>query len=156
MKVCSLNFRPFLLIAALAGVVTAFSGCGGKDDPAVPDSKVNAKFTISVAGFVPAEGDFVQVAIVGTTVNGTETTLWKLNGAVQNNVKGIMLRKEELAAGATMVVESAIPLYRVEVTVTAINSATPFTFKMKNEINGQPKEDINTSVTGEYRKDWSY
>ncbi len=145
-----------MLTTALAGAALAFSGCSGKDDPAPLPTEKNFKITVSATGMSATDYDGVTIAVAGSLLSSTESTLWKVNGQVRNNEKGISLTKAELLAGGTFVIESIRPLVVIDVTVSATNFNEPFNLKVKTEVNGQPKENVDQTVTNGYEKHWQY
>ncbi|RPE08012.1 hypothetical protein EGT74_13135 [Chitinophaga lutea] len=133
----------------------AFSGCGGKDDPALPTSR-NFKLTVSATGLSATDYDGATIAVAGSLLSSTESTLWKVNGQVRNNEKGISFTKAELLAGGTFVLESIRPLAVIDVTVSCTNFNEPFNLKIKTEVDGQVKENIDQAVTNSFEKHWQY
>ncbi|MEZ2336030.1 hypothetical protein [Mucilaginibacter sp. RCC_168] len=139
------------------GLLT-FSGCSSKkDDPTPPaQTQKNMKFTITTTGLLASDDfDFV---IVGTTVQGTETTLFKLNGVVQPNQKALTITNAQLRAGQ-VVIETTTPIFAAAISTGGFSATNghSFTFKLEPVIDGAAQPVINKTITTTvYTGDFQY
>jgi len=134
-----------------------FSGCSSKkNDPAPTPTQKNMKFTLTTTGLLASDDfDFV---IVGTTVQGTETTLFKVNGVVQPNQKSLSITNAQLRAGQ-VVIETTTPIYAAAIATGGFSATNghSFTFKMEPVVDGVAQAVVNKTITTTvYSGDFQY
>lgn len=139
-------------VFAIASLMIILGACS-KNDSNNSQGK-NLKFTISVTGLNLNEQDNAHVVIAGTNTSGTAS--WRVNGELRNNEAGLVISKQDLAAGNTIVVESVGPLVAANVGLSGINFGSSFTFKYKAEVSGAVKNDISDVVADQYQKTFTY
>lgn len=125
-----------------------------KDDDG-PGSK-NMKFTITTSG-LQATDDF-DVLFAGGDVQGTATTMFKVNGVTQNNQRSVEISKEQMMAGQ-VIVETTTPLFTVAVSWGGSSGTEGHTFDFKLEpvVNGAAKPAITKTIgTDPYSSQNSY
>lgn len=138
----------YLSLLVIAGL--QFAACSkDKDEPGPdpnPTGEKTFKFTLKTSGLQSA--DNFSVSFTGGDIQGTATTMFKINGAVQSNKKSIEISKEQLIAG-NVVIESTIPLATVLVSASGFSGTTghSFTFTMEPVINNQPQTTVNKTIT---------
>ncbi|MDT3405287.1 hypothetical protein [Mucilaginibacter terrae] len=151
------------LVAAIALVVliAGLTSCGKKDsDDSTPASgDRTAKFTITVTG--ATESAYLSFVMVGLTNNPSESTVWKVNGEVQNNQSGVSLGKNNFSGSTkTYVIESIKPLSNISAGIQCLSPGNE-TYKVsyKAEINGVVKEDLKdftVSKATDLTRDYTY
>lgn len=141
-------------------LLTAFSSCSKDDDdtPSPSDGR-NAKFTVTVTD-APASA-YISFAIVGLTGDPKESTVWKVNGVVQNNQNAVSLGKNEFSGTTkTYVIESVKPLQTVTVGTQCLNvEDLPYKVSYKAEINGEVKtdqKDFTVTKNADFTKNYTY
>ena len=145
----------FLILASMSLLV--FVGCSKdkKDDDGGPKSK-NMKFTITTSG-LQAPDNF-DVLFAGGDAQGTATTMFKVNGVVQNNQRSVEISKEQMMAG-TVIIETTTPLFTVAVTYGGFSGTEGHTFDFKLEpvIDGVAKPAVTKTIgTDTYSSQNSY
>jgi hypothetical protein len=90
------------------------------------------KFTLTTTG-LQATDDF-SLTFSGSDISATATTLFKVNGVLQNNQKVIIISKAQLMAG--QVVVETVPLYTVSISAGGFSTAGhTFNFKIEPVVN---------------------
>jgi hypothetical protein len=148
----------FIGIAVLASL----SSCGKHhdDDVTPPASKgKTAKFTVSVAG-APSSA-YVSFVMAGVATDVSNSTVWKVNGATQNNESAVSLGLNNFTGNTqTYVIESVTPLQAISVGVQCLSPANqPYTISYKAEINGEVKannQNVTVTKDNDYTHDYSY
>ncbi|MDN5284402.1 MAG: hypothetical protein JWR38_676 [Mucilaginibacter sp.] len=139
--------------------VLVFSGCSSKKNDPAPTpttTQKNMKFTITTTGLL-ASDDF-DLAVVGSTAQGTTTTIFKLNGVVQSNQTSLVITNEQLRAGQ-VVIETTTPIYLAAFSASGFSATNghSFTFKMEPSIDGVAQATVNKTVTTTvYTADFQY
>ncbi len=143
------SLRSYLLIGlALTLTLVLFSCSKSKDDPGpgpgTPGNKT-MKFTLTTTGLQAAD-DF-SLTVSGSDIQATATTLFKVNGVLQNNQKVITISKAQLMAG--QVVIETIPLYTVSISDGGFSGTAGHTFSFKIEpvINNVAQAVVNKTIT---------
>jgi len=142
------SLRSYLLIGlTLSLTIVLFSCSKSKDNPGpgpgTPGNKI-MKFTLNTTGLLAAD-DF-SVSFSGSDIEATATTLFKVNGVLQNNQKAIVIKKEQLMAG--QVVVETVPLYTVSISAGGFSSAGhTFNFKMEPVVNNVAQTVVNKTIT---------
>lgn len=147
--------QRLLLCAGLSSVL-AFGACKKDKKPYTPPAKKNVKFTITVTGSKVLDGDHILIQTYGGTAGSTERTIWKVDGTVRTNELGIMLDEDDFEGNKTYVIESVVPLDLVQLSISTVNSGTPFTLKITGEIAGKAIDAINQAVTTDYARQFTY
>ncbi|MCD8741051.1 hypothetical protein LT679_10595 [Mucilaginibacter roseus] len=151
------------LFAAIAIVVfiAGLTSCGKKDsDDNAPESgSRTAKFTITVTG--APESAYISFVMVGLTNNTSEATVWKVNGAVQNNQSAVSLGKNDFSGNTkTYVIESTKPLNAISAGIQCLSPGNEaYKVSYKAEINGEVKEnlkDFTVTKTADLTRDYTY
>lgn len=138
----------YLSLLVVAGL--QFAACSKDKDEPGPDPNPTVdktyKFTVKTSGLQSA--DNFSVSFTGGDLQGTATTMFKINGTVQANKKSILISKEQLTAG-NVVIESTIPLVTVLVSASGFSGTTghSFTFSMEPVINNQAQTTVNKTIT---------
>jgi len=131
------NVSKHTLSILLSGLLTLalFTYCSEDDDiPGLPQGK-SMKFTISASGFQTS--DYISITIGGGPADGHTSTIFKLNGVLQNNQKTIIIDEDEILAG-TVILESVVPLSSVYITAGGFSSDThSYVLKIEPVIDGQ-------------------
>ncbi|MCX2584377.1 hypothetical protein [Pedobacter sp. MR22-3] len=150
-----------LSICICAVLLTAFSSCSKNDgnDPSPSDGGHNAKFTVTVTD-APASA-YISFAIVGLTGDPKESTVWKVNGVVQNNQNAVSLGRNEFSGNTkTYVIESVKPLQTITAGSQCLNvEDVPYKVSFKAEVNGEVKTDVKDFVvtkTTDFTKNYTY
>jgi hypothetical protein len=137
--------------------VFVFSGCSSKkDNPAPSIKEQNMKFTLTTTG-LQATDDF-DLNITGGTVEGSASTLFKINGVVQNSQRLVTITNAQLRAGQ-VVVETNVPLFYAAVTIGGFSGTDghTFTFKLEPVIGGTAQPTITqTFTTATYTNQYTY
>lgn len=154
-------FRNLLMAVTLIGFVSALTSCGKKDsDENNPSTGGrNAKFTITVTG--APESAYLSFVMVGLTNNSADATVWKVNGAVQNNQSSVSLGKNNFSGNTkTYVIESTKPLTNISAGIQCLSPGNEaYKVSYKAEINGEVKEDIKdftVTKTADLTKDYTF
>ena len=146
--------KKLILFSILCIGITALNSCSKDDGPGASKGKTG-KFTISAPGLTSED----MVLIMFTGSNGAQLvkTPWKINGVAQENQSNIRIENEHLAGGKTVIVETAVPLDNIIVTLGGSSDGTPFTLKFKAEINGKVENDISEQISGAtFSKQFTY
>lgn len=142
------SLRSYLLIGlTLTLTLVLFSCSKSKDnpgpDPGTPGNKT-MKFTINTTGLQAADDFSLQVS--GSDITGTVSTLFKVNGVSQNNLRSIAISKAQLMAG--QVVVETVPLYTVSISAGGFSAqGHTFSFKIEPVVNNVAQTVINKTVT---------
>lgn len=145
--------KKIVLFAALiAGLLTGVS-CSKDDGPDTSKGK-SAKFTLSAPGLT--EGDIALYMFTASMNGQVAGTSWKINGVTQDNQGVIRIENEHLMGNKTVIVETTKPLDNIIVTFGGSCDETPYTIKLKAEINGKLENDITDLVTQTYSKSLNY
>jgi hypothetical protein len=83
-------------------------------------------------------------------------TSWKINGITQDNQGVIQIKNELLIGNKTVIVETTKPLDNIIVTFGGSSDNTPYTIKLRAEINGKIENDISDIVNQTYSKSLNY
>lgn len=145
--------KLFLFSILFIGVI-ALNSCSKDDGPGSSKGKTG-KFTISAPGLTGE--DIVIIAFTGSNGAQLVKTPWKINGVAQENQTNIQIKNEHLAEGKTVIVETAVPLDNIIVTLGGSSDGTPFTLKFKAEINGKVENEISEQISdGTFSKQFTY
>lgn len=155
-----MNRKQLSLFTFVLLLFTGFilGGCKKGDDNNGGGSNLekNMKFTFTTTG-LQATDDF-DITIAGGDIQGTATTMFKVNGAVQNNQRTITISRQQLMAGQ-VIVETTTPLYTLAMSAGGFSGTTghTFTFKMEPVIDGSAKTVITETIgTSVFAKQYSY
>ncbi|MBS0026539.1 hypothetical protein ACTJJ0_02705 [Chitinophaga sp. 22321] len=140
-RILSLSLS-ILLVAAL------FTACSknnnGDDTPDLPKGKT-MKLTITATGLTPA--DYLKTTISGGTINGTEPTLYKLNGVAQTNQKGFAIDQSTLISGP-VTIETVVPVAITSISMGGFSAAGhSFSIKIASVIDGKEQTAIQQAYT---------
>ncbi len=137
--------RKFLSLVILFTLAISF-GCGKKNnnDSDLPAGKT-IKFTVTATGLL-ASDDF-DILFTGSDVQGTATTLFKVDGVAQNSQRAVTITNAQLRA-KQVVVETATPLFTVVVSPSGSSSAAnhSFSFKIEPVVDGKAQAAVNKTV----------
>jgi hypothetical protein len=126
------------------------SSCSKKSDSTSPSGSnkiTSAKFTITVTGVDPSDGDVSDFDFSAYSPSATSSTYWKINGVTQTNQDGIALHAAGFVSQNTYIVELTQPANNIDAGITCVNSHAPFTVSYIAEINGTVVKTItNQSV----------
>lgn len=141
------SLRSYLLIGlTLSLTIVLFSCSKSKDNPGpgLPGNKT-MKFTVNITGLQAAD-DF-DLLIAGSDVQGTATSLFKVNGVLQNDQKVITITKAQLMAGQVII--ETVPLFSVSITAGGFSGTTghTFNFKMEPVVNNAARALVNKTIT---------
>ena len=141
------SLRSYLLIGLTLSLTTVLFSCSkSKDNTPIQteDGKV-MKFTLTTTGLQAT--DNFSLTLVGSDIQATATSLFKVNGVLQSNQKAITISKAQLMAG--QVVVETIPLYTVSVSASGFSGTTghTFTFKMEPVIDNAAQPVVNKTIT---------
>ncbi|SIO51340.1 hypothetical protein SAMN04488055_5041 [Chitinophaga niabensis] len=143
------SLRSYLLIGLTLSLTIALFSCSKSKDnpgpgPGQPGNKT-MKFTLTTTGLQAAD-DF-SLTVTGSDIQATATTLFKVNGILQNNQKVITISKAQLMAG--QVVIETLPLYTVSISAGGFSGTAghSFTFKLEPVINGAAQTVVNKTIT---------
>jgi hypothetical protein len=137
MKIYLMKKSRVILFALTIGLF--LSSCSKKSDSTSPKSSnkiTSAKFTITVSGVDPSDGDKSDFDFSAYSPSATSSTYWKINGVTQTNQDGISLHATGFVSQNTYTVELTQPADDIGVGVTCINFHAPFTVSYTAEING--------------------
>ncbi|MCC8407825.1 hypothetical protein LJ707_02720 [Mucilaginibacter sp. UR6-1] len=151
------------VVTALSCIIlfAGLSSCGKKDsDESTPASgDRTAKFTVTVTG--APESAYVSFVMVGLTNNPSESTVWKVNGTVQNNESAVSLGENNFSGNTkTYVIESIKPLSNISVGIQCLSPGNAaYKVSYKAEIDGKVKEDIKdftVTQNADFTHDYTY
>lgn len=150
--------RIALLMTVATFSTLTFNACSKSDGPDGGNNK-NVKFTITVEGSVESN-DLVSFDFSGGTLNSSENTIWKVNGATRNNETDISLGENEFSGSTkTYIVESIMPLAAAGFVVHVVNFDAPLKVTYKAEVNGKVVNNDAPTITGDgtaYAKQFTY
>jgi hypothetical protein len=141
-----------LSIFSLFVAATLLVSCSkSNSNPTPANSGKTAKFTITVGGAIQdSPFNDITLIITGGTLKG-DNTIWKLNGATQNNAPVVSLTNQNFTGTTkTYVIESVLPLNGdILASLQCLNNSTnTYTVSFTAEINGKVVEnDQNVAVS---------
>ncbi|WP_436489140.1 hypothetical protein [Chitinophaga sp. ARDCPP14] len=150
-----------LCLVMMAGL--AFTGCGGKDDPAPDNKKATFKFTITVAGADDKDQVDVRVSAGNHDASQYGSPVWKINGVTQGNENVMILDIDNFVGGVkTYVVETVKPFNFSGLSVGVVNNAQvpgAVTISYKAEVDGKVEtnvQNVATAASQSYNKEYTY
>ena len=153
-------FKNLTTVIICVVLSAGFSSCSKKNsgDPSPTDGRT-AKFTVTVTG-APSSA-YISFVMVGLTSDPKEATVWKVNGAVQNNESSVSLGKNNFSGNTkTYVIESIKPLSAISVGVQCLNvENSSYKVSYKAEINGEVKndeKDFTVTKIADFTHDYTY
>ncbi|GAA4303098.1 hypothetical protein [Compostibacter hankyongensis] len=150
----TLSLKSLIALCCIAAIGLLASCSKDKDKPETPDGKT-AKFTVTIQGDINPDDVSMSFVFVGVT-NNNDKTLWKLNGATQNNEQGVSLDENNFTGSTkTYVIESVRSLDVVKATIQCFNFGQPYKVSFKAEINGKVITD-DKDVTVQEGKDYTH
>lgn len=155
------NLKNLLLVTTLVGFISVLAACSKKNSNENNPSNGGrtAKFTITVTG--APESAYLSFVTVGLTNNPSDATVWKVNGAIQNNQSTISLGKNNFSGSTnTYVIESIKPLTTISAGIQCLSPGdAAYKVSYKAEVNGEVKEDIKdftVTKSADLTKDYTY
>ncbi|MBO9730344.1 MAG: hypothetical protein J7623_17015 [Chitinophaga sp.] len=129
-------------------VIALFAACSkSKNDnpsPELPKGKT-MKLTITATGLT--SGDYLKTTVSGGTINGTEPTLYKVNGVAQTNQKGFEIDQSKLISGP-VTIETVVPVAITSISMGGFSAAGhSFSVKIEPVIDGKAQTAINQAYT---------
>ena len=142
--------RILFLSLSMLMVTALFTACSKDDNgnprPDLPQGKT-MKLTITATGLT--SNDHLKTTISGGTINGTEATLYKVNGVAQVNQKGFEIGQSKLISGP-VTIETVVPVAITSISMGGFSAAGhSFSIKIEPVIDGKSQTAINQSYTTE-------
>ncbi|MGN8071415.1 hypothetical protein [Mucilaginibacter sp. SG564] len=163
-KVLVSTFRGVFVFAIYAMMVSCGKSGSNKVTPP-PTNGHTLKFTITVAGIASTGNQ----GLINLVFNGVEAadptnktkTLWKINGAEQQNQTLLKFNALDFPQGkpTTITIESTVPLYSPVVNLHFANATLlpAYTISVKAEEDGKVQvDDESISITGANIYDHTY
>lgn len=157
------NLKKLLLVLLPILTLSLVFSCSNDDDDyddTIDQDRKNMKFTVTVDGV--DEQDYVSFVFVGADLNNSNT-VWKVNGATQNNETAISLDKNDfIGSTKTYVIESTTPLRLVTTSSQCLNPGAnnpSFKVSFKAEVNGKVvtnDENFTVTSTSDYTHKYDY
>lgn len=145
--------KKIVIFAVVMVGMISFTSCSKDDGQGVQKGKT-AKFTLSAPGLTSE--DIVAFVFTGSMNGQVSGTSWKINGITQDNQGVIQIKNELLIGNKTVIVETTKPLDNIIVTFGGSSDNTPYTIKLRAEINGKIENDISDIVNQTYSKSLNY
>jgi hypothetical protein len=123
-----------------------FSGCSKKkDDPTPSASQKHMKMVITTTGL--RADDYFSVDVIGSDVQTTTTTIYKVNGVTQPNSRSVTVEAAQFRAGK-VTVETIVPLLITGVVLSGhAASGHTFSYKLEPEVDGKARTTITKTIT---------
>lgn len=124
-----------------------FSGCSKKkdDDPSPSASQKHMKMVITTTGL--RADDYFSVDVIGSDVQTTTTTIFKVNGVTQPSSRSITVEGAKFRAGK-VTVETIVPLLVTGVVLSGHAAAGhTFSYKLEPEVDGKARTAISKTIT---------
>lgn len=129
-------------------LIALFSACSKSDsDNPTPDPPKGKTMKLTITATGLTSSDYLKTTVSGGTVNGTEPTLYKLNGVTLTNQRGFEIDQAKLISGP-VTIETVVSVATTSISMGGFSAAGhSFSIKIEPVIDGKTQTAINQAYT---------